>query len=177
MKGTTKILAVLLFIFAAIQVNAQNAYKFGHIDSQKLLQSLPESAEAQKALEAEGKSIQDQLETMQVEYNNKVNDYVENDKLPVGEAKKWSNIVKSDKEKEIQNLGKRVQEFQMTAQEQIQNKRAELFKPILEKVDKAIKDVASENKFTYIFDISVLLYHSDDSIDITSMVKAKLTVK
>ena len=177
MKGTIKILAVLFFVLAASQLNAQNTYKFGHIDSQKLLQSLPESADAQKNLEAVGKSMQESLETMQVEGNNKVNDIVENDKLPVGDTKKWSTIVREDKEKEVKNLSQRIQEFQATAQEQIQNKRAELFKPILEKVDKAIKEVAKENKFTYIFDISVLLFHSDDSIDITSMVKAKLSVK
>jgi len=174
MKTTIKSVAVLFFILTAISINAQT-YKFGHIDSQKLLQTLPESAEAQKALEAEGKSIQEQLEVMDVEYRNKVNDYVENDKLAVGDAKKWSKIVKADKEQEIQNLGKRVQQFQATAQKQIESKKAELFQPILKKVDEAIKAIAKENKFTYIFDLSVLLYHSDDSIDITSMVKAKLT--
>ena len=174
MKTTIKTLAVMFFIFTAIQINAQS-YKFGHIDSQKLLQSLPESTDAQKKLEAEGKSIQEQLEVMQVEYNNKVNDYVENDKLAATDSKKWSKLVQDDKNQEIQNLGKRIQQYQATAQKQIESKKAELFQPILKKVDEAIKTVAKENKFTYIFDLSILLYHSDDSIDITSMVKAKLT--
>ncbi len=175
MKRTITLMALVLFI--AVGINAQSTYKFGHIDSQKLLQSLPESEQAQKALEAEGKTIQDQMETMEVEYNNKVNDYVNNDKLPAGDAKKWSEIVKADKEKELQDLGKRIQEFQQNANTIIQNKRTEFFKPILEKVDKAIKDVAKENKFTYIFDIATLLYFSEESIDITPMVKAKLLVK
>jgi outer membrane protein len=175
MKRTIAILSFVFFIAAGIQ--AQTAYKFGHIDSQKLITSLPESEQAQKALEAEGKSMQDQLEVLQVEYNNKVNDYVNQEKLTPGDPKKWSDLVKADKEKEIQDLGKRIQEFQETATQAMQNKRNELFKPILEKVDKAIKDVAKENKFTYVFDVATLLYFSEESIDITSMVKTKLAVK
>jgi len=174
MKNTIKLLVAIFFVVAGFQANAQTAYKFGHIDSQKLLQSLPESTQAQATLEAEGKAIQEQIEIMQVEYNNKVNDYVENEKLQIGDPKKWSDIVKADKEKEIQDLQKRAQEFQMTAEQKIKAKQNELFKPILEKVDKAVKDVAKENKFTYIFDITTLLYFSAESIDITPMVKAKL---
>jgi outer membrane protein len=177
MKRAVSVLAVLLTVAIGFNLNAQTNYKFGHIDSQKLLGALPESEQAQKALEAEGKAIQEQLETMEVEYNNKVNDYVTNEKLPAGDAKKWSDIVKADKEKEIQGLGQRIQEFQQTAQKKIATKRNELFKPILEKVDKAIKEVAKENKFTYIFEINSLLYYSDESIDITSMVKTKLAIK
>lgn len=177
MKRTLSILAVLLFVATGFNLNAQTTYKFGHIDSRKLMQALPESEQAQKALEAEGKSIQDQMEVMEVEYNNKVNDYVNNEKLPAGDPKKWTAIIKSDKEKEIQSLQQRIQEFQQSAQTQLNTKRDELFKPILEKVDKAIKEVAKENKFTYIFDVTTFLYYSEESIDITSMVKAKLAIK
>ena len=175
MKRTLSVAAVILFLALGSNLIAQTNFKFGHIDSQKLITSLPESETAQKALEAEGKSIQEQNETMEVEYNNKVNDYLTNEKLPAGDPKKWSEIVKADKEKEIQSLQQRIGEFQQNAQQLIANKRNELFKPILEKVDKAIKEVAKENKFTYVFDIATLLYFSEESIDITAMVKTKLT--
>ncbi len=177
MKQTLSILAIILFVVAGMNLNAQTAYKFGHIKSQELMQSLPESDLAQKSLEAEQKSLKDQMELMNVEYNNKANDYVTNDKLPAGDPKRWSELVKADKEKEIQGLQQRIQEFQQNAQEQLQTKQSELYKPILEKVDKAIKEVAKENKFTYIFDVNTLLYFSEESIDITSMVKAKLATK
>ncbi len=176
MKTTFKVLLAILFIVSGLQLNAQN-YKFGHIDSQKLLTSLPDYAKAQETLQAEGKSIQDQIEIMTVELNNKYNDYMENEKLPAGDPKKWSDIVKADKEREIQDLQKRAQEFQATAQQKMQQKQQELLKPILEKMDKAVKEVAKENKFTYIFDVTTLLYYSEESIDITPMVKAKLGIQ
>nr|MBP8782881.1 OmpH family outer membrane protein [Paludibacter sp.] len=48
-----------------------------------------------------------------------------------------------------------------------------------EKVRKAITDVATENKFTYIFDMSsqVILYTAPNSNDITALVKKKLGLK
>ncbi|RLD74762.1 MAG: hypothetical protein DRJ10_16520, partial [Bacteroidetes bacterium] len=116
------LIVVIFFVVVGFQANAQTTYKFGHIDSQKLLQSLPESTQAQATLESEGKAIQEQIEIMQVEYNNKVNDYVENEKLPVGNPKKWSDIIKADKEKEIQDLQGRAQQFQGVAQQKIQQK-------------------------------------------------------
>jgi len=177
MKQTLSILAVILFALVGMNSNAQTAYKFGHIKSQELLQSLPESEQAQKKLEAEQKSLKDQMEIMDVEYNNKVNDYMTNEKLATGDPKKWSELVKADKEKEIQGLNQRIQEFGQNAQGQLQKLQGELYKPISEKVEKAIKDVAKENKFTYIFDVNTLLYFSEESIDITTMVKAKLAVK
>ncbi len=174
MKKIVSVVAILMFLSSiAVNLSAQN-HKFGHVDSQKILSTLPESKEAQKKLEAEGKAMQDQMEIMQVEYNNKVNDYLTNKKLPDGDPKKWSDLILQDKEKEIQSLGQRVQEFQQTAQQKIAEKKNELLKPILDKVDKAIKAVGKENKFLYIFEVQQLLYFSNESIDVTDMVKAKL---
>jgi outer membrane protein len=114
---------------------------------------------------------------MQVELNNKYNDYQNNMGLPMADPKKWSDIVREDKEKEMNDLNQRIQDFQQTAGQGLQKKQQELLQPILEKIQNAIKEVAKENKFTYIFEVQSLLYHSEESIDITSMVKTKLATK
>ena len=176
MKKVISLVALALIIATGVRLNAQT-YKFGHIDSQKLMSEMPESQEAQKTLETEQKSIRDQLETMQVELNNKLNDYQNNMALQEGDPKKWTGAIKEDREKEMNGLNQRIQEFQQTASQELQKKQAELLQPILEKLQNAIKDVAKENKFTYIFEVNSLLYHSEESIDITSMVKAKLAIK
>jgi outer membrane protein len=50
-----------------------------------------------------------------------------------------------------------------------------LLSPIQEKVNKAIKDVATENGFLYIFDMGVgMVLYADPAADATKMVKAKL---
>ncbi len=166
-------LSVIVLLAMAFNMKAQTL-KLGHVDSQKILANLPASKKAQEALEAEAKSIQEQIEVMEVEYNNKVNDYLTNKKLPATDPKKWSDLVIADKEKEIQGLQVRMQEFQQTAQKQMAEKKNELLNPILENIKKAIAEVGKENKFYYIFDVQFLLYHSPETIDVTDMVKAKV---
>ena len=67
-----------------------------------------------------------------------------------------------------------MQTFQVSAQQNFQKKESELFQPIVEKLQKAIKDVGAEGKFIYIYEEATLLYRSDKSVDVTDLVKAKL---
>ena len=110
---------------------------------------------------------------MSVELNNKNDSYTK-------DSKNWTDIVKQTKEQEIIDLNRRMQEFQNNAQEQLQNKQVELFTPIQQKVDKAIKDVSKENGFVYVFDTGsgVLLYFDETkSTNILPLAKAKLGIK
>ena len=55
----------------------------------------------------------------------------------------------------------------------LQKKRQELLTPIYDSINNAIKEVAEENDFQFIFDEQVLLY-GQESQDVTAMVRAKL---
>jgi outer membrane protein len=59
--------------------------------------------------------------------------------------------------------------------QQVQTKRNELLQPIYDRINKAIKDVATEGGYTMIFDEQVLLY-TDPSANVSEQVKAKLAV-
>ena len=59
-------------------------------------------------------------------------------------------------------------------------KQAELFKPITDKADKAIKEVGKENGFIYVFDLSggqLIYYDETKSTNILTLAKAKLGLK
>ncbi len=170
---STIFLLAIAFLLPTV-LNAQPKYKFGHIDSQVLFDQMPEKDKAQKELEKEAKSLEDQLELMQVEANKKYNELIENEKLDKSSDKKWTSAIREYKEKEIKDLQNRIQEFQMSAQQTLQKKRNELLQPITEKINKAIKKVAEQNGFTYIFEVNMLLYFSKDSEDITPLVKKEL---
>ena len=81
------------------------------------------------------------------------------------------------KEEEKVNLQQRIQAFQVRAQEDLQNKEAELLEPIYTRIQEAIKTVGAEKSLLYVFEISTLLYFSEESVDITNDVKAKLGIK
>jgi outer membrane protein len=85
--------------------------------------------------------------------------------------------VKLDKQKEIANLEERIQNFQATAQESLQQKQNDLLEPMIEKCKKAIADVAKENGYKSVIDSSqgILLY-SDPSDDLMNLVKKKLGI-
>ena len=87
--------------------------------------------------------------------------------------------VKQVRQSEIQEMEQRIATFQQTAYTDLQKKQQELVNPVIEKVRKAITDVATENKYTYIFDMSsqVILYTAPNSNDITALVKKKLGLK
>ena len=167
-------IAVLMIVVALVGQSATaQSFKFGHINSDELIQSMPEYDSATVKLEKFRKELVNALELMQVEWNNKSDSYQK-------ESKNLSDIVKQTKEQELMDIQKRVQDFQTNAQTQLQNKQTEVFQPIYSKVDKAIKDIGKENGFLYIFDVakSALLYFDETkSTNVMPLVKTKLGLK
>ena len=166
-----KLAISLLIVIASIgSINAQTKNKFGHINSQELLELMPEKTEADNKLEEFGKQLQKQLQTMMTERESKVADYMENEAT-------MSEIIAQTKAEEIQMLDQRIQSFQQTAQQSLAKKEGEVYQPILDKARQAIQDVAKENGFTYIFDVSAgSLLYQPESDNILSLVKTKLGI-
>lgn len=169
MKNLIKIVAVLLLMLTASGVYAQ---KFAHINSQELLAAMPESDSAQAAIEKLAANYEQQLEEMQVELNKKYDDYLNN-------RDNYTDLIKQTKESEITDLQQRIQQFQEIASQELQTKRTELLRPILDKANGAIKSVAQANNYIYVFDISQgnPIYFSDQSVDILQLVKDNLGLK
>ena len=166
-----KLAIALLIVVATIgATNAQVKNKFGHINSQELLEVMPEKVTADQQIEEFGKQLQKQLQTMMAERETKVNDYMENEAT-------MSEIIAQTKAEEIQMLDQRIQAFQQNAQQSLAKKEGEAYQPILDKARKAIEEVAKENGFTYIFDVSAgALLYQPESDDILSLVKTKLGI-
>jgi outer membrane protein len=168
-------IAALTIIMAVVGQNsmAQNL-KFGHINSDQLIQSLPEFDSATVKLQKFQKELINALELMQVELNTKNDAYLK-------DSKNLSDIVKQTKEQELTDMDRRIREFQTTAQTQLQDKQAELFQPIVAKVNKAISDVGKENGFVYVFNTGqgtpLLFFDEAKSTNLMPLAKAKLGLK
>ena len=81
-------------------------------------------------------------------------------------------------QKELQDLQGRIQSTQQSAEEKIAAKRQDLLKPITEKADKAIQDVAKEKGYTYILDSSTgSIVYATQADNIIQDVKNKLGIK
>jgi outer membrane protein len=88
-----------------------------------------------------------------------------------------SDLIRQTKEKEITDLQQRIQAFQASADQDLQNKQQELFNPLIQKIKDAITAVGKENGYNYILDVgtgAVVYYQGDD---IMPLVKKKLGIK
>ena len=160
------LLTICLLTAGIITSNAQ--IKLGYINSYELLSIMPESATMQADLQSCAKGLEGTLEAMQAEYEKKVTDYQQNEVT-------YTDLVKQDKIIEIENLQKRILEFQQSAQQEINEKEQAMMSPIIEKARKAIQQVAEEGNYVYIFDAKDgNIIHADESQNILPLVKAKL---
>jgi len=161
-----KITFLALLSILTLSTIAQN--KFGYIDSQELLMLMPERKKAETDVQEFAKSLESQLGSMTAEYQQSVQEYQANEAT-------YTDLVKQDKEAEINGLQQRIQAFQQNAQQSLQAKEQELLEPILAKARKAIEDVAKEGDYTYIFDKSIgSILYAKESENVLSLVKKKL---
>ena len=136
MKKILKIVLTVAFVAGSTSVFAQ---KLGRINMQELVFAMPETAEMQKNLEAYQKELQDQLETIGVEFNNKLNEYT---KQVSDKNSTMSDSVRQLKEKELNDLKTRYDEFVQVSQQDMQKKQGELLEPIIVKAQDAVKEVS-----------------------------------
>lgn len=163
---------ILIAVLAIGTWKAEAQLKIGYISSSALVESMPEAKKAQSEVEAIAKTYREQLEKMQKELETKYKAYE-------AEVKKgMSDALRDVKEKELQSLQNNIMTTQQSAEEKVANKREELLAPITLKADKAMKEVAKEKGYTYVFDSdnSGLVY-APDGDNILSLVRAKLGIK
>lgn len=164
-----KLILGLALLFSTVITFAQQ--KIGYINSEELILSMPEAKKADADINTYAKTFQDQLTSMQKELETKYKAYEAG-------AKTMSEAMRDVKEKELQDLQGRIQSTQQSAEEKIAAKRQELLKPITEKADKAIQDVAKEKGYTYILDASTgALVYATQADNIIQDVKNKLGIK
>jgi outer membrane protein len=164
-----KLLFIALLSAVALQTEAQ---KFGYLNSALLLDELPEVKAANTALQTFQEQLQKQgrakVEALQADYQK------------LAQKEKAGEISPKQLNEEGEKLKKREEEIGLLEQDmakQVQEKKTTTLQPILDKVNKAISDVAKEQGLVYVFDSTAgFLLYADDKLDITSIVKTKLGV-
>lgn len=144
---------------------SQSTLKFGHVDIAKLLAALPARDSAAAVLDKETKQMQSTYDEMTTAYNKMLDDYEQ-------ERTKLTETVRKNKEAELMDKEKRLREYEQNASETLQKRNGDLIQPILDKILKAVDQVAAANGFTYILDVSKgsVVYTSKDSQNIDSLV-------
>jgi outer membrane protein len=139
---------------------------------QALLQVMPERDSTESEFTKFQSDLEEILAEMQKDYQTKLQE-LEQMGQEVSELKRNAKI------SELQNLSERIQGFQQNAQQQIQQKYQELLNPLYEKAMEAIDEVAKEQELMYVFETgsNVVLYKSNQSMDLLPLVKQKMGIE
>ena len=162
--------AALIAVAMVVSSTAFAQIKLGHINSSELVGMMPETKSADDSLKRFTESLNGQLQQMLGELQNKYGDFQ-------SKQASWSEAIREYRAKEIQDLQTNIDNFQQRAQQDIAKRKEDLYSPIFEKAEKAIKEVAKEGKFSYIFDSSAgAMLYQQESDDIMESVKKKLNL-
>lgn len=160
---------IVAFLFVTVAHEAE-AQKFGYINSQELISQLPEVKEANSKIETLKKQLekkgQEMIQSLQAKYAD-VQKRQADGLLSPKEAQEEGAKLQAEEQTLVQ--------FEQTSQEKILKKSEELLSPIQEKINNAIKEVAQDQGYTYIFDSSLgLVLYADPGTDVSAAVKVKL---
>jgi outer membrane protein len=173
MKNTKFFVALIALFIAGFSVNAQTALKIGYTNLDYILQNIPDAKDIEAKLKTESSQYDKLYQDKVADFQKKLADYEKG-------AATMAAVIKADKEKELQNLQTAIQEFQQNAQTELQRKQQQLLAPVLEKINKAINDVAKENGYTHVFNTdagpgtTAILFVAPPESDISDLVFKKL---
>jgi len=153
-------------------VSSGQSYKFGHIESQRIVVLMPEYTLASDSLNSVKAKYDETAEKMQVEINKKYNELVE-------QQNELDSLILESMFTEVQSMQERLQNFQVQANQKLRTLEGNLLQSVMDKLDLAIAEIAKELDLIYVFDMSSRnpVYASDKSIDVGPMVKEKLGIQ
>ena len=162
----------ILIIFFSLWGFTFAELKIGYIDSNEIMSSFEEVRQVQVDLEKEQRRLENEMNDLMARLDSLNQDY-ERQRLLMSETRR------QEKENELRNLEKNIQEFQMAKfgpEGAIYQKQNLLLKPVLKKIDIAIKNVGSEQSYDFILDVmSGALLYALDSHNLTEDVLEELT--
>ncbi|MES2798735.1 MAG: OmpH family outer membrane protein [Bacteroidota bacterium] len=159
-----KLILALMVVATAGFASAQS--KVGHVNSQKLLDTLASRKAAIVELKKFEENGYKELQEMQKDLEAS---YAKYDATSAN----LSPVIQKIEQEKIMKKEQALQERQQSLQQEMQIYSSELNKPILERVQKAVDIVAERKKLNYIIDESVTLYFKGGT-DCTAEVMTEL---
>ena len=153
-----KILLILVVSFLAITTQAQ---KFAYVDTDYILNKIPEFNQAQDKLDALSADWQKEIENKYADVNQMYRSYQQEQVLLTDEMKVKREEAIIKKEKSAKDL----QQKYFGPEGELYIKRQELIKPIQEKIYDVIQQLATNNKYAIVFDSSsdlIMLYKNNN---------------
>ena len=146
MKHLKKLfLLTAMIMLCSFSLQAQS--KVAHVNTQELVESMPEMQNAKSELEKLAKTYETDIQAMATELQNKIKQYD-------AESSTKTDEENGKRLQEVQGMEQSIRQYQAQAQQDLQKKELELLKPITEKAKNAILKVGNDQGFDYVLDSS-----------------------
>ena len=146
MKHLKNLLLAATFIIA-FSFTAQAQTKVAHINTQELVESMPDMKSAKSELEKLAKTYETDIQAMATELQNKITQYD-------AESSTKTDEENGKRLQEVQSMEQSIRQYQAQAQQDLQKKELDLLRPITEKAKNAILKVGNAQGFDYVLDSS-----------------------
>ncbi len=165
MKKIIWFVCVLLVVPA---IAGAQSIKIGYINSEAIMDQLPEAQEAQRQLDERVGEWQEELTQMQRTWQRKFEEY---DKMKLI----MSDQRRADAERELMDLDRQIAEFRdrrFGQDGELFRLQEELIRPIQDRIFLAIQEIAEEEAYDYVLDQSgdILLMYANEKWDLTQKV-------
>ena len=179
-----KNILIALFMIAVVAASASSQVKIAFVDSEVIIAQLPEAQDVKKKLEELQKQYVDTITVKENDIKAKADAFkakyedaqkqIEAGKLNADQIKALEGELGMMQE-EVQALDQDLSIYKQNVQKNLYDVQLELFKPVKEKITKAIENLAKELKYNMVLDkASDALIYGDKEIDITFKALDKL---
>ena len=165
------IICAICAICGFTTANAQG--KFGHVNTQEIMQALPEVTKVQTDMKALQDQYEADLKSMYDELQKKGEAF---DK----EQATLPDNIKQRRQQEIIDMQQKIQQSAQDNNQALQKAYQEKMQPIQKKVMDAIEAVGKDGNYVYIMEMGMgqpIYISTTLSTDVTAQVKAKLGLK
>jgi outer membrane protein len=159
----------IFFTFFTPNLIAQIVQQIAFVNSNELLEAMPEKEKASNQLNDLNNKYKEELKFMQNDYNKKYSDFI-------SYQTSMAENIRLRRMQELYELERQINDFMKVAQEDVQNQEKYLIEPLRQKVKDAIYQVGVERGFICIYDLAnqAIAFVTPDATNANPFVKQKL---
>lgn len=169
-----KILSSLFLFLFVVGATAFGQAKIGYMNTQEVLNQLPERSEVQQKLNSFIQQKRQAVQQRTTSFQDSVAQLRQNQSA-------MSEQEVAQAEQRLTQMQSSMRQFQQSVQQQIQQRRAELLQPIYDRMNKAIAEVAEAQNLDFVLNEStsagdkIVYYSAQQRLNITDKVLQKMT--
>lgn len=156
----------------AQNMSAQNSQQIGFINSDELLEAMPEKITATKLIHDLNENYKAEFKKMEAEYNKNYSDFI-------SYQDNFGETIRLRRMQQLYEQERQINQFMKIAQADIDEQERKLVVPLRKLLKEAIYQVGIEQGLFCIYDLSnpAIVFVTPNATDITLLVKEKLQKK